>query len=241
MHYMSEIDEIVLFLDIDGALLDFAATPQLAQVSDELRNCIADLQIKMENSVAFVSGRTLDDVDKLFAPLKLMGAFSHGGEFRYPDYQIVRHISPTDHIPIAFCQADAWQKKHPDVHVEFKNDTLALHYRTAPDMESDAKKFAAELQNTLGQNYQLLEGSAVVEIKPCNRNKGYAIRRLMQSPQWQQRIPVFIGVDTTDEDGFKVVNDARGLSIKVGGGDTLATTTLPSPHAVRELLRKLIQ
>ncbi|MGA7815700.1 MAG: trehalose-phosphatase, partial [Caballeronia sp.] len=44
---------------------------------------------------------------------------------------------------------------------------------------------------------------------------------------------VFIGDDLTDEKGFAVVNERNGVSIKVGGGDSLATMRVDS---VGELL-----
>ena len=31
-----------------------------------------------------------------------------------------------------------------------------------------------------------------------------------------KRLPVFIGDDTTDEDGFKYINSVQGISVKVG-------------------------
>lgn len=232
--------DIVLFLDIDGTLLDFAPTPHNVYVSDDLLNCIINVRTRMTNALAFVSGRMLDDVDRLFSPLKLPGAFSHGGEFRFPNCQVIRQVSPPSGISVAFDLAEVWRKFHPEIMVEFKSDALALHYRTAPALEEDVKEFAQDLHQVLGDDYHLLEGSAVVEIKPRHRNKGYGIAQLMKSPQWQQRVPVFIGDDITDEDGFKVVNEAGGLSIKVGEGDTVATSSLPNPHAVRELLWKLV-
>lgn len=232
--------DMVLFLDIDGTLLDFAATPSDVIVPAKLIDDLMDLRLVLDDALAFVSGRILEDVDSLFAPLRMPGAFSHGGEFRYPDFRIIRKPASSERVCIAVDKASVWSRQHAGILVENKGDALALHYRNAPTKESLVRQHARELLQLLGGDYHLLEGNAVVEIKPGDRSKGHAICELLKRPQWSDRVPVFVGDDVTDEDGFKVVNAMGGLSIKVGEGDTQATGRLPGPHAVRQWLRSLV-
>jgi trehalose 6-phosphate phosphatase len=62
----------------------------------------------------------------------------------------------------------------------------------------------------------------VVELMPRSAGKGRAISDFLANPPFHGRLPVFIGDDTTDEDGFAVVNRLGGVSVHVGGGATIA-------------------
>jgi trehalose 6-phosphate phosphatase len=59
----------------------------------------------------------------------------------------------------------------------------------------------------------------------------------LDEPPFAGRRPVFIGDDLTDEKGFAVVNERNGVSIKVGGGDTLATMRVESVGELLEWLQ----
>jgi trehalose 6-phosphate phosphatase len=51
-------------------------------------------------------------------------------------------------------------------------------------------------------------------------------------------VPVFLGDDLTDEDGFHVVNRLGGHSVKIGSGVTSARWRLRDAAAVRSWLGK---
>src|SRR3546814_5527447 len=56
----------------------------------------------------------------------------------------------------------------------------------------------------------------VVELAPKCADKGLAVARLMAAPPFAGALPLFIGDDTTDEDGFAAVAAAGGHGILVG-------------------------
>ena len=86
---------------------------------------------------------------------------------------------------------------------------------------------------------RLIDGKMVLELKPIHHDKGRAIAAFMAEPPFRGRMPVFVGDDTTDEDGFAEVNRRGGLSVRVGpeGAATQAVHGLPSVSAVLDWLR----
>jgi trehalose 6-phosphate phosphatase len=76
----------------------------------------------------------------------------------------------------------------------------------------------------------------VAELKPSGRDKGIAIEEFLHEAPFKGRVPVFLGDDLTDEDGFHVVNRLAGHSIKIGPGVTSARWRLRDAAAVRRWL-----
>jgi trehalose 6-phosphate phosphatase len=66
----------------------------------------------------------------------------------------------------------------------------------------------------------------VIELMPRSAGKGRAIAEFLADAPFRGRVPVFIGDDTTDEDGFAAVNPLSGVSVHVGGGTTIARHNL---------------
>src|ERR1700712_4907084 len=62
------LSETAILLDIDGTLLEFAATPREVWVPPGLRETLNTLIEQTSGAVALVSGRSLNDVDLIFAP-----------------------------------------------------------------------------------------------------------------------------------------------------------------------------
>src|SRR3984957_14223615 len=79
-----------LFLDIDGTLLDLARTPDRVKVPHELLRTLEKLSHQLSGALAFVSGRSLDSIDRLFAPFRPAAIGAHGGEIRGLDGSIAR-------------------------------------------------------------------------------------------------------------------------------------------------------
>ena len=74
--------DIALFLDVDGTLLEIAPEPGAVQVPARLRRILAQLQSATGGALALVSGRALDQIERLFAPLRLSASGLHGLERR---------------------------------------------------------------------------------------------------------------------------------------------------------------
>ncbi len=80
----------------------------------------------------------------------------------------------------------------------------------------------------------------VVEVRARELNKGRALEVLIRQPAFAGRIPVFVGDDLTDEDGFKAAERLGGHAIAVGHERVEVTRYwLPEPEAVRHWLQRL--
>lgn len=239
MPKISRLLDFVLFLDVDGTLLEFALKPSEVVVPRELLACLMRLRLQLDNALAFVSGRMLASVDNLFYPLMLPGAYSHGGEIRYPDHVIATNFPSSEDMVKVLREAELWCASKGGIYLEKKSNSLALHFRGTPYFAQDVLCFAEYLQSRLGPDFMVLHGHAVVEVKSATINKGTALETLLQYPNWRKKKPIFIGDDVTDEDGFAVVNAVGGISVKVGAGSTCATSSLKNPVAVRNWLNLL--
>src|ERR1700710_302061 len=87
-----------LFLDIDGTLLDLARTPDRVKVPRELLRTLEKLSHHLSGALAFVSGRSLESIDKLFAPFKPAAIGAHGGEIRGLDGAVARTAPLSDAV-----------------------------------------------------------------------------------------------------------------------------------------------
>lgn len=119
---------------------------------------------------------------------------------------------------------------------ELKGASIALHYRGSPRAETLVTSLVEAAKAKLGAEYTTLQGKMVVELKPAGKDKGVAVSEFLSEAPFNGRVPLFAGDDITDEFGFKVVNAARGHSIKVGGGTTCARWRLRTVAEVRDWL-----
>jgi trehalose 6-phosphate phosphatase len=221
------------FLDVDGTLLEYAAHPQQVRVEAELIEVLRRLHAATDGAVALVSGRSVEDIDRLFAPLAFPAAGQHGTERRAADGKMHRHTPPLDDLGRAAARIVRLTAAHAGLVFENKGMALALHYRQAPALRALAEREMRAIAAALGDAFELQTGKFVVEVKPSGKNKGTAIAEFAAEPPFAGRCPVFIGDDLTDEPAFDVVNRAGGHSVKVGPGITRARWHLFDAAAVR--------
>jgi trehalose 6-phosphate phosphatase len=205
-------DRCALFLDIDGTLLEHADHPDKVVVGEALRALLLRADERLDGALAFVTGRSIAQADKLFHPLKLRSAGLYGIEHRRsPDQPIEQADEPADIAALA----DEIEAELENVYVERKGAVLAVHTRAAPHLLARAEEIVARALETLPEGYRSLVGNAGLELMPLDAVKGGAIRRFMAQAPFHGRIPVFLGDDTSDETGFEAVNEMGGVSVRV--------------------------
>ncbi len=227
--------ETAFFLDVDGTLLDFKQRPEEVIADEGLRANLDRLHEDASGALALVSGRTIADLDRIMSPLRLPAAGTHGAELRFADGH--RELTQSTVLDEVRAVASGFVDEHPALWLEDKGASVAIHYRSAPELSGEVADFLEGL--VVQEGLMVQHGKMVVEVKSTLHNKGTAICALMRSTPFAGRQPLFIGDDLTDEHGFAAVNRLDGVSIKVGTGETTAQYRLSSPSEVRALLRQL--
>jgi trehalose 6-phosphate phosphatase len=208
------LDGVALLLDVDGTLLDIAPTPQEVRMSTALQGSLARLLARTGGALALVSGRTLANLDGLFAPLRLPAIGGHGAEIRL---STDRNAPATE---AAALSEDLRERllalSGAGVMIEDKGYSVALHYRLAPEKGEILQAAVSAIIAEEPRPVEMLPGKAVIEVKPAGFTKGTALRHLMGYPPFAGRHPIFIGDDITDEAAFAVLREFGGSGFSVG-------------------------
>ncbi len=219
-----------LFLDFDGTLVDIAAKPHSVNIPVGLTPTLQTLQRLLGGALAIVTGRTEADIDGFLNLPHLPLATEHGAQYRFADG--TRPALTTSDLADVRHAAQSLVTLHPQLLMETKRASVALHYRQAQHLEQtcyDALTSAMHNRSDL----ELLHGKCVLEVKTAGIHKGQAIAAFMQRAPFAGRIPVFVGDDVTDESGFEVVRALGGVAVKVGEGPSIAPYRCMTPAAVR--------
>src|ERR1700754_4150176 len=76
------LSKVAILLDIDGTLLDLMPTPREVWVPPGLSKTLNGLLERTSGAMALVSGRSLNDIDLIFAPDQFPAVGGHGAEMR---------------------------------------------------------------------------------------------------------------------------------------------------------------
>jgi trehalose 6-phosphate phosphatase len=205
-----------MFLDVDGTLLEIVAHPDQVRAGPKLRELLAAAAHALDGALALVSGRSIASLDEIFSPLGLPAAGLHGLERRDAHGRVHYPAGYGERIAAARGGLLEFVQSRPGLLLEDKGAALALHFRGAPSLEGQCRRQMDRALAAAGEDFHIQQGKMVLELKPSGRDKGAAIADFMQESPFFGRQPLFIGDDLTDEDGFRAVNAADGVSIRVG-------------------------
>jgi len=227
-------ENTALFLDIDGTLLDLAHSPDRVKVPYQLRRALEKLFHQLSGALAFVSGRSLDSIDRLFAPFRPAAIGAHGGEIRGVDGAVTRGRPLPEPVRELFV---ALAGRNPGLLLEDKGCAMALHFRLAPEAQSGlVSDIEAHAQLFEAEKVRILQGKAVIEACHEGVNKGTAVAALAGQEPFAGRSILFGGDDVTDLDVFRILPALGGYGFSVGKRFAGANHVFLSPHAVRQWL-----
>jgi trehalose 6-phosphate phosphatase len=231
---------IGLFLDVDGTLLDLAPSPDSVVVPTGVRDALAAAERRLDGALALVSGRPIEQLDRLFAPLRLRASGIHGAEIRQSADTAGTWLTRT-RLP-----QEVWRDllllldQFPETFAENKGVGFAVHYRSdAAGKTQLAAALAKFVEAFAAFELELSEGHRVFEIKPSGCDKGTAIARFMAQPPFAGKRPIFVADDRMDRPGFEAVLARGGLAFSVGAALPGLSGWFPRPAAVRAWVQRL--
>lgn len=235
-------DNVALFFDVDGTLLNIASKPDAITVPSELPVLLQDLGSKTKGAVALVTGREIAFIDRIFPAVKLVVSGLHGAELRTLD-GVIDSTKPSDEFLNAKEYLQQKAAYYPGVIFEDKCASVALHYRNASNYEAHVKASLAQAAIIAGSKWQIQYGKMVAELRPADCDKGNAIVQLMQSEPFKGRIPYAFGDDLTDEDMFLACTRFGGAGIRIAQNNhnSIATHSISSPEKLHLFLKHILE
>jgi trehalose 6-phosphate phosphatase len=205
--WREEPGSVAVLTDIDGTLAPIVPTPDMSEVSGELKDVLSTLSEKYL-LVAGISGRKTEDAFDLIGLEDVVYFGNHGFEIlRDGEVEVIPEALPylekvqeLEHL--------AREELVPQgAFVEEKGITASVHYRNVPtDVGERCVEFVEREGERLG--LRITVGRGVVEARPPIRaDKGTAVRTLVE--EYEPTRAMFLGDDTTDLDAFRELEELR--------------------------------
>lgn len=237
--YSSATRRLIL-LDYDGTLVSFTSNPGEAVPGEDVRTLLQALASDEKNEVSIISGRDASTLEKWLGDIDMNLISEHGAGIRLKktDWQhLVKSaqtwkdlLHPTLEL---FCQ------RSPGSFIENKTHTLVWHYRKVErELGFIRSRELLDSLHHLTRNSELnvIDGNKVIEIRMTGIDKGTIAGKLARREKYD--FIIALGDDKTDEDMFKGVG-AKAITIKVGGGYSVAQYYLRNPKEVIHFLQDL--
>ena len=235
-----DIQQVSLFLDVDGTLYDIENSPSLIKPCFRLQKKLHTMRNRLGGALGLISGRSLNDLDRIFGNSKIPVAGNHGSQLR-DALRTKEHQADTGNIKEIADKIKAILNGQKDIEIENKGSSLTVHFRNSTIDRKEINKIIIELVKH-EPKLTFLKGKEVLEVKPLSHNKGTAISYFMRTKPFIKRRPIFIGDDVSDEDGFETVNKKGGWSVRVGNNKrSKANFFLPNVKSVHEMMKQLLK
>jgi len=239
-----------LFFDFDGTLAPIADDPSEVWPAPGVAAAMTALS-QLVGRVAIVSARPVDFLRTRFADLpREIDLYGLYGLEVYRGGQTHTDPNALDWAPTMEQLAARARAELPgEDTVEFKRLSVALHYRTAPQLGHQVEQWAHAEARRLGLRTQ--SGRMVVELKPPGqRDKGTVIAEAVRTAgcAW------YFGDDLSDVKAFQALRTRAaedpsffGVCVAVSNPETgqelsaAADLTLDSPAALADFLHAGIQ
>ena len=232
--------QIGLFLDVDGTLLDLAPSPTAVEVPASLVGALAAAERRLDGALALVSGRPIEQLDRLFTPLRLRASGIHGAQIRQAADGPSRWLTRARLPDRAWSDLLRLLEAFPGTLAENKGISFTVHYRNLAAAEKElAVVLGHFIEAFVELDLELIAGHRVFEIRLPGFDKGKAIVRFMARQPFAGRRPVFVADDRMDRAGFDAALALGGLAFSVGALLPGLSGWFARPAEVRAWVRRL--
>lgn len=214
-------ERLWLFLDYDGTLADFAATPFDVEPNGKVIGLLKQLVLRPTYRVTILSGRRLKHIRQLLPIHGLFLAGTYGLELLTPSGETIDRADFFTLRPILETIKPHWSQLimgKDGFLLEDKGWTLAIHARFADDREAElilaqARDFLNLEQVT--EHFRVLGGHKFLEVAPLLASKKETVAYLMDQFPFPDAQLLYIGDDDKDEEAFPLIHDSQGIALKV--------------------------
>lgn len=209
---------LLLALSFDGVLSPTVLRPSEATVPEDTCALLTKLAASPRITLAFLSGRSLHDIQ---SRVGITGAYytgNHGMEVRGPGF------TSSDGLAVS-CRSDLvdalaflarFTRHLRGVFIEDKGMTVTVHWRQADPGEGRALRELLDVIVHSHPRLKVFAGEACWELRArASWNKGDALRQILAHLHLTSSDTIYIGEEFTDEDAFTQI--PGGLSFCVGG------------------------
>ena len=178
-----DLQQVALFLDVDGTLYEIENSPGLIKPCYRLQKKLHTIRNRLRGALGLISGRTLDDLDRLFDENKISFAGNHGAQLK-DALQLKEHQGNTGNIKVIAYKIKELLNGQKNIEIENKGSNLTVHFRNSTIDRKEINKIIMELVK-YEPKLTFLKGKEVLEVKPLSHNKGTAISYFMRTKPLQ--------------------------------------------------------
>jgi trehalose 6-phosphate phosphatase len=221
----------LLAFDFDGTLAPIVADRDAARMRSTTERLFRDVCAVFPCAV--ISGRSRADVARRLGDLPVRYVVGdHGGDAGMRRLRFDGQMAEV---------LDSLRRRLaglPEIDIENKGSSLAIHYRVAPDRDAARLAIEAALAGP-PRRVRQVPGKCVMNVLPAEAlHKGDAFRQILSAERAEKAL--YVGDDDTDEDVFRLHGPERPLTVRVGASPrTRAEYFLHEQREIDTLLRLL--
>ncbi len=243
--------KIILFTDYDGTLTPIRESPDLAILSEEVRQILEKFSHNETFFLGIITGRSLRQIKKLVNIPRVLYAANHGIELEGPGVRFSSSEAKKARCNLWSVYMQLFKSLHhiKGVYLEDKGYTVSLHYRLvkkAKDVEFIMNTLTSITKPYVERKALFLStGKMVYEIRPpVTWNKATTIQWLLTNyfplTFGENTLLMYLGDDKADIEVFHALK-GKELTIFVGNpSDTSAANYyVNSPEEVKVFLEHI--